>query len=113
MLVGMCPLSNQLIPLPLNDDTDVISGNGVSASESEVLEVSVMSGVTFKERLVWLKIRRKKHHKPPFLSAKKPEKNPTAGFSIYICSTPNQNNITPSRNDRFQVMGNTPVAVAI
>ena len=35
---------NQPIPLPLNDDIYVSGRNGVSASESEVLEVSGVSG---------------------------------------------------------------------
>ena len=33
MLVGMCLLSNQLILIPLNDDTVVSGGNGASVSE--------------------------------------------------------------------------------
>ena len=51
---GMCPLSNQLISLPLNDDTAVSSGNGVSVSESEVSAVLGVSDVARKERVVWL-----------------------------------------------------------
>ena len=71
MSVGMCPLSNQLIPLPLNDDTYVYLGHGVSVSDSEVLFVSVLSGFFGKKRVVWLKMCRKKRHKSPFLLPKK------------------------------------------
>ena len=56
-------MSNQLIPLPLNDDTYVSGGNGVSVSDSEV---STVSGVACKERVVSLQIRLKKRHKAPF-----------------------------------------------
>ena len=52
MLVGMCPLSNQLVPLPLNNDTAVIGGNGVSLSESEVSAVLGMTDVACKESVV-------------------------------------------------------------
>ena len=48
MSVGICPLSNQLIPLPINDDTDVSGGNGVSVSESKVSGVSAVLGVAPK-----------------------------------------------------------------
>ena len=113
MSVRMCPLSNQLIPLPLNGDTDVSGGNGVSVSESEVSAVLGVSDADRKERVVWLQMRRKKRHKSPFFSTKKIGKKPTAGFSISICSTPNQNHPTPLRTDTFQVMGNTPVAAVI
>ena len=66
-----CQLSNQLIPLPLNDDTYVSLGIGVSVSDSEVSSVSGMLGVFGKEGLVWLQMRRKKRHKSPFFSTKK------------------------------------------
>ena len=66
----MCPLSNQLIPMPLNYDTDASSGNGVSVSESEVSAVSVVSEVARNKMLVWLKMCRKKRHKSPFISTK-------------------------------------------
>ena len=66
-----CQLSNQLIPLPLNDDTYVSLGNGVSVSDSEVSSLSGMLGVFGKERVVWLQMRRKKRHKSPFCSTKK------------------------------------------
>ena len=49
MLIGNFMLLNQLIPLPINDYTDVSRGNGVSVSESEV---SVVSGVDCKERVI-------------------------------------------------------------
>ena len=66
-----CPLSNQLIPLPLNDDTAVSGGNEVSVSESEVSSVSGGSGVFCNERVVWLQTRHKKRNKSPFFSTKK------------------------------------------
>ena len=66
MSVRMCPLSNQLIPLPLNDDAAVSGGNGVSVSESEVSAVSGVLDTAPKERVVWLQMRRKKRHKFPF-----------------------------------------------
>ena len=115
MSFGMCPLSNQLIPLLLNDDTYVSNWNGVSVSVSE-LEVSEESGVLDvapKEKVAWLKKRYKKRHKSPFLSTKKNGKNPTAGFSISICSTPNQNPPTNLITDTFQVMRNTPADAVI
>ena len=64
-------MSNQLIPLPLNDDTYVSGGNGVSVSDSEVSTVSGVLGVACKERVVSLQIRLKKRHKAPFFSTKK------------------------------------------
>ena len=102
------PLSNQLIPLPLNDDTSVSSGNGVSVSESEVSEVPGMSGMARKERVVCLQMRLQKRHKSPFLSTNTIGENPTAGFSVSIYSTPNQSHPTTLITDTFQVMGNTP-----
>ena len=108
-----CPLSNQLIPLPLNDDTAVSGGNGVSVSESEMSTVLSVLDVAPKEMVVWLQINRKNCPESPFLSTKKIGKNSTAVFSIYICSTPNQNHPTPLRTDMFQVMGNTPAAEVI
>ena len=54
MSVRMYPLSSQLIPPPLNDDTDVPGGNGVSVSDSEVSALSGASDVAPKERVVWL-----------------------------------------------------------
>ena len=68
MLVGMYPLSNQLIPLPLNYDTSVSGGNGVAVSESKVLAVSGVLDVARKERLVWLQFFCQKLHKSPFMS---------------------------------------------
>ena len=112
-------MSNQLIPLTLNYDTDMSDGNGVSVSESGVLGVlgvlgvSGVLGVDRKERIFWLQKRRKKRHKSPFLRCKKIGKNPSAGFSISIFPTPNQNNPTPYRTYTFQVMGNTPAAAVI
>ena len=87
MLVGMCPLSNQLIPLPLNDDTDVISGNGVSASESEVSAVLGMLDVACKKRVVWMQTRRKKRHKSPLFSTKTFEKSNLRLFNIHMFYT--------------------------
>ena len=75
MSVGMCPLSNQLIPLTLNDDTAASCGNGVSFSDSEVSEVSIVLDLSSKERVVWLQMRRKNRHKPPFLVPKKEKPN--------------------------------------
>ena len=71
MSVGMCPLSNQLIPLPLNNDTDVYGGNGVSVSESKLSALLGVLDVSPNDRVVWFQMRRKKHHKPPFFSTKK------------------------------------------
>ena len=113
MSVGMCPLSNQLTPLPLNDDAAVYGGSVVLVSDSEVSAVSGMSDVATKERVVWLKMRRKKRHKSPFFSTKKIGENPNALSSISICSTPNQNNPTHLITDTFHVMGNTPAAAVI
>ena len=110
MSIGNCPLSNQLIPLPLNDDKAMSGKNGVSVSESEV---SALLGVVFKERMVWLQMCCKKRHKSPFLVPKQIGKNPTAGFSISMCSTPNNNHLTPLRTDTFQVMGNMHVTALI
>ena len=45
-------LSNQLISLPLNDDTAVYGGNRVSVTESEVSAVSGVLDVAPKERVV-------------------------------------------------------------
>ena len=45
--------------------------------------------------------------------SKKNEKKPTAGFSISIYSTPNQNHPTPLITDTFRVMGNLPVTVVV
>ena len=45
-------LSNHLIPLPLNDDSDASGGDGVLVSESEVFTVLSMSDVAPKERVV-------------------------------------------------------------
>ena len=50
--LGNFPFSNKLTPLPINDDTAVSGGNGVSVSESEVSAVSGMSGVARKERVI-------------------------------------------------------------
>ena len=50
MSAGMCLLSNRLIPLPLNDDTSVSGGNGVSVSDLEVSTVLGVFDVAFKER---------------------------------------------------------------
>ena len=110
--VGMCPLSNQLIPLPLNDDTAVSGRNEVSVSDSELPEVLGVSDVATKQRAVWLQMCCKKRHKSLFLVPKIGE-NPTAGFSISICSTHIQNHPTPLRTDMFQVTGNIHVAVVI
>ena len=109
---GNCPLSNQLIPLPLNDDTDMSGGNGISVLESEVSVVSGVLGVACKERVVCLKMGRKKRHKSPFLVPKQWE-NPTAGFSISICYTLNQNHLSPLITYNFRVMGNTPASAEI
>ena len=49
----------------------------------------------------------------PFFEYQKNWKKLTAGFSISICSTPNQNHPTTLRTDNFQVMGNTPAAAVI
>ena len=110
---GKCLFSNQLIPLPLNNDTAVSDGNEVSVSDSEVLSVSGVSGVFHNERVVWLQMRLKKRLRSPFFSTKKIGKQPTARFSISICSTPNKNHPTPLITDTFQVMGNTPAAAVI
>ena len=101
---GNDPFSNQLIPLPINNDTAVSDRNGMLVSESEV---SGMLGVACKERVVCFQIRRKKRHKSPFLSTKKIGKKLTAGFSICIYSTSNHNHPTPLRTDIFQLTGNT------
>ena len=66
MLVRMCPFSNQLIPLPLNDDTAASGGNGMKISESEVSPVSGALGIVVKERMVCLQMRRKKVSQIPF-----------------------------------------------
>ena len=66
-LVGICPLSNKLVPLPLNDDTDVPGGNGVSVPESDMSSLSGVLELACKEVVVWLQMRRKKRHKYPFL----------------------------------------------
>ena len=83
-----CSLSNQLIPLPLNDDTAVSGGNGVSVSKSEVSAVSDVLVVACKKRVVWLQMCHKKCHKSPFLLTKNRKKS-TAIFSISICFTTN------------------------
>ena len=74
MSVGMCLLPNQLITLPLNDDTAVSSGHGVSVLESEVSVVLDMSDMDRKERVVWLQMRRKSFTNTIFLVRKKSEK---------------------------------------
>ena len=106
----MCPLSNELIPIPLNYDTAMSGGNGVLVQESQVSAVSGVSYVSPKERVVWLQMRRKNRHKSPFFSIKNPRKKSNAGFSISICSITNQNHPTPLRTDTFKVVGNTPDA---
>ena len=80
MLIRNCPLSNQLIPLPLNYDTAVYGGNGVSVSDSEVSEVTGVPSVARKERVVCLQMRRKTRHKSPFFSTKKIGKIQPLGF---------------------------------
>ena len=106
---GMYPLSNQLIPLTLNYDTALSGRNRVSVSESEVSSVPGVSDMAGKKRVVWLQMCRKKRHTSSFFSTKTIGENPTAGFSIFACSTPNHNHLTPLITDMFQVMGNTPV----
>ena len=81
MSIGNYPLSNHLIPLTLNDNTDVSGGNGVSVSESEV---SGVPGVACRERVVWLPMRCKKRHKSPFLNTKKLEKSNRLSFNIHL-----------------------------
>ena len=74
------PFSNQLTPLPLNDDTDVSVGNWVSVLDSEVSTVLGVLGVARKERVVWLQMRYKKRHKSPFFSNKTIEKSQPPAF---------------------------------
>ena len=85
MLIRECMLSNQLISLPINYGTDVSGGNGVSVSESEASEVSGLSGLARKERVVWLKIRCKSITNPLFLVPKKKGKiQPPAFQSLSV-----------------------------
>ena len=87
MSVGMCPLSNQLILLSLKYDKSVSGGIGVSVSDSEVSSVLGVVDVDPMERVVWLQIRRKKHHKFPFLVPQKPEKSIRQIFNIHMFYT--------------------------
>ena len=112
MSVGMFPLSNQMIPLPINYDTDVSSGNGVPVSDSEVLAVLGVYNVDRKERVVWLQIRRKKRHKPPFLVPKNQGKANRRIFNFHLFYIQSESSNTMI-NDTFQLIGNTSVAAEI